>query len=82
MEWADNLTISDTAPKDNFPPFFEKLTDQQKAETAYWHALPDSWTSLEYTEFLAQRRKLIAGVIRDGYRVLTEDVVASAEKIA
>ena len=33
----------------------------------YWHALPDSWETLPYDEFLQQRRKLIALVIRDAY---------------
>ena len=74
VEWADNVDISDTAPSDYFPSFFDNLSDQEKTNSAYWHALPDKWTELEYWEFLTQRRKMIAIVIRDGYRVLTGDV--------
>jgi hypothetical protein len=38
----------------------------------YWHALPDGWESLDYFDFLAERRKRIAQVIRDGYTTLTK----------
>jgi len=32
-----------------------------------WHALPEQWWTLNYDQFLAARRPLIAGVIRQGY---------------
>lgn len=75
LEWADNISISDSAPSDYFPNLFEGLTDQEKSNASYWHALPDQWHSMEYLEFIAKRRKLIAEVIRDGFKVLTGDVV-------
>lgn len=34
----------------------------------YWHALPENWFDLPYTDFLAQRRRLMAAVVRDGFR--------------
>lgn len=37
----------------------------------YWHALPEAWESMEYSEFLEFRRKLIAEVIRDGFTKLS-----------
>jgi predicted HTH transcriptional regulator len=33
----------------------------------YWHALPDNWQELPYTDFLKRRREMMAGVIRDAY---------------
>ncbi|WP_108389261.1 GmrSD restriction endonuclease domain-containing protein [Yoonia sediminilitoris] len=75
VEWADNISISDNSPQDYFPDLFNGLTDQEKANASYWHALPDQWHSLEYLDFITQRRKLIADVIRDGFKVLTGDVV-------
>jgi len=75
VEWADNIAISDNAPNDYFPDLFNSLTDQEKANASYWHALPDQWHNLEYLDFIAQRRKLIADVIRDGFKVLTGDVI-------
>lgn len=37
-----------------------------------WHALPDDWISLGYDEFLEQRRRLIANVIHEGFKRLTD----------
>lgn len=74
VEWADNISISDAAPSDYFPDLFGDISDQDKNNAAYWHALPDQWHQLEYLEFIQQRRKMIAVVIRDGFRVLTGDV--------
>ena len=75
VESADNIAISNNAPKNYFPNLFNNFTDQEKANMSYWHDLPDQWHNLEYLDFIAQRRKLIAAVIRDGFKVLTGDVV-------
>ena len=77
LEWADNIGISDSAPDEYFPTLFEKFSDQDKKKASYWHCLPDKWYELEYLDFIQKRRKLIAGVIRDGYGVLTGDVAAN-----
>lgn len=82
VEWADNVEISDAPPAEYFPELFEGLTDQEKANGSYWHALPDQWTKLEYWDFVVKRRKLIADVIRDGYHVLTGDVQPNTGSIA
>ena len=82
VEWPDNIDISDAAPADYFPELFKGLTDQEKANASYWHALPDQWTTLEYWVFVAKCRKLIADVIRDGYHVLTGDVQPNTGSLA
>lgn len=74
VEWADNIEISDKPPAEYLPPLFDTLTDQERSNAAYWHALPENWQDMEYWEFVSQRRKLIATVVRDGFRVLTGDV--------
>lgn len=74
VEWADNIEISNAAPSEYFPALFQDLTDQEKSNASYWHSLPHNWQDMEYLEFIAQRQKLIAAVIRDGFRVLTGDV--------
>jgi hypothetical protein len=33
----------------------------------YWHCLPADWTAMDYETFLAERRKLIADVVRAGF---------------
>ena len=37
-----------------------------------WHALPEGWESMSYPDFLHERRKRIAMVIRDGFKTLCE----------
>jgi hypothetical protein len=39
-------------------------------QMSYWHALPTDWENLEYSEFLEQRRALIASAIKDGFATL------------
>lgn len=36
-----------------------------------WHALPQAWWTMNYANFLAARRPLIAGVIQAGYKKLS-----------
>jgi hypothetical protein len=81
VEWADNIKISDAAPSEYFPPIFDGMTDQEKSNASYWHALPENWYDMEYWDFIGQRRKLIATVIRDGFRVLTGDVEPFTGKV-
>jgi hypothetical protein len=74
VEWADNIAISDDAPADYWPAQLaakqlpESMLDRQK----YWHALPDGWEHMEYPDFLARRRLLMAHVVRDAYLRLNE----------
>ena len=41
----------------------------------YWHALPIGWESMNYNDFLTERRKLISKVIKDGFNRLTKGAV-------
>jgi len=36
----------------------------------YWHALPVDWEHLTYNDFLVERRKKIAFIIKDAYFML------------
>ena len=37
----------------------------------YWHALPENWELMVYNDFLEERRKLMALVIKDAYEVIS-----------
>ena len=37
----------------------------------HWHALPENWEHMVYSEFLEQRRELTAQIIFEGYKNLT-----------
>jgi hypothetical protein len=73
VEWSDNIEISDDAPSSYLPHYKSRLSNDELGEMYYWHALPDNWEQMRYDAFLPERRKLIAKVIRDGFRKLTED---------
>lgn len=80
VEWNDNLTIADSPPSDYFPKYWSRLTPKERAEQAYWHALPEGWEQMEYEKFLDARRKGIAKVISDGFQRLTHgETVTPAE---
>jgi len=38
-----------------------------------WHALPEDWHEMDYETFLAERRKLMAQVIRQGFEKLNQN---------
>jgi hypothetical protein len=70
VEWSDNILISDTAPVEYLPKYLERLSEEEKKQMYYWHALPDDWEEMEYSEFLIQRRKKISNVIKEAYLLI------------
>lgn len=67
VDWVDNIAISDLAPSTYWP---EQVTakglDRSRLHDAmYWHALPEGWTEMPYENFLVERRKRMATVVRD-----------------
>jgi hypothetical protein len=70
IEWTDNSDISDEDPKIYYPPLDKRLGQQDRELAQYWHALPNNWYEMKYDAFLAERRKLIAKVIRDGFNAI------------
>jgi len=72
VEWGDNLEISDKSPVDYISTFRERFADNELERMYYWHALPYNWESLEYSDFLVQRRERIAKVISDAFRKMAD----------
>lgn len=70
LEWKDNLSISDSAPAEYFKNYAETIQPDKLERMIYLHALPNNWESMTYQEFLDSRRKLMAGVIKDGFKQL------------
>lgn len=67
VEWDDNIEISDQPPSTYYPKYARRLKAKEHGEMLYWHALPDGWENMAYNDFLEERRKMIAQVIRDGF---------------
>lgn len=72
IEWPDNMEISDDSPDTYFPQMVEKYIKlEDRKDIKNIHALPDEWYKMNYEDFLIERRKLMAKVIKLGYDKLT-----------
>lgn len=74
VEWSDNIDISDDAPAKYWPEQLsdKNLKDDRLASQLAWHALPEGWRSMEFDDFLKARRLLMARIIHEGYKRLTD----------
>ncbi len=73
VEWDDNIAISDGPPSVYWPEYAKRFGAEDLAQMCAWHALPESWWTMTYPDFLAARRPLIAGVVKAGYLKLVGD---------
>lgn len=67
VEWSDNISISDIAPADYLSEYLNRLSPEEKQRMYYWHALPDNWEHMKFEEFLIERRKKMAQVVKDAF---------------
>jgi hypothetical protein len=84
LEWHDNLSISATDPAVYWPGYLDamrnppegmaRFTEAEIETMTRLHALPDEWPHVPYEEFLLERRRLMARVIREAYERLVEGV--------
>jgi hypothetical protein len=70
IEWNDNINISDKEPSQYLPNYLNRLTIEDKVKMYYWHALSENWEHMDYSEFLVDRRKRIAQVVKDAYEII------------
>ena len=78
LEWSDNAQVSDQAPAEYLPALEERFSEIELSTMNHRHALPQNWEQMENQEFLERRRDLMAGIIHEGYRKLTEAAVVEA----
>jgi hypothetical protein len=72
VEWYDNIDISDMSPKEYYPKLAKRFSKSELEQMAYWHALPSKWYEMDYMDFVKERRKLMAKVVRDGFGKLPQ----------
>ena len=70
VEWSDNIKISDQAPREYVPQMEARFSRDELEEMYFYHALPEGWYEMDYAEFLAERRKRMAHIIREGFERL------------
>ena len=49
----------------------EQVDVKELDRMTYWHALPDGWENMKYSDFLTQRRERMARVMADAYKRLS-----------
>jgi len=67
IDWGTNGDISDTSPREYVPEMKKQFTSEAWSKMCGSHALPEGWETMPYDEFLAQRRKLMAQIIKQGF---------------
>lgn len=74
VEWSDNIAISNQPPHIYWPKEVaeKNLDTARRKRQEGWHALPGNWCNLGYEEFLRQRRQLMANVVHEGFKRLTD----------
>jgi hypothetical protein len=70
IEWPDNIDISDSRPSLYVPELKKRFSEDAWKAMHEYHALPEGWENLAYQDFLVQRRKLMAAIIKRGFESL------------
>jgi len=67
VEWSDNISISDTSPVEYLPKYKARFAEDELSKMNYWHSLPVGWENMPYNDFLIERRKMMADVIKTAF---------------
>jgi hypothetical protein len=70
LEWPDNIDISDEPPSNYVPKLVARFNPDVWTRMHELHALPTGWQQMSYDDFLVERRKLMAAIIRRGFESL------------
>lgn len=72
LDYATNIDISDDPPIDYVSRYKKKLGDEGYRKACDENALPYDFEKLDYPDFLMQRRKLMANIVRKAYNKLNQ----------
>ena len=72
LDYNTNIDISDDPPTDYVDRYRQKLGEDGYRKTCTENALPVNFEKMSYPEFLEQRRKLMAGIVKQAYYKLSE----------
>ena len=70
VDYQNNIYISDDAPAEYVGRYREDLGEEEYLRSCREHALPVGFESMDYEEFLVQRRVLMAQLVKDGFEKL------------
>lgn len=72
LDYQTNVDISDKPPADYVGGYREKLGEERYKLACSQNALPEGFENMEYPEFLAQRRLLMAQIVKKAYEELAK----------
>ena len=72
LDYQTNIAISDRPPADYINEFIQKLGEDNFKLMCENHALPQGFDTMEYNEFLKERRVLMAKLIQKAYKRLCQ----------
>ena len=70
LDYDTNIDISDQAPIEYVERYRNRLGEYEYNKSCKENALPDGFEGMEYFDFLAKRRALMAEIIKKGYERL------------
>jgi hypothetical protein len=80
LEWHDNLSISAADPRVYWPAYLDALRNPPEGMASFseaeiesmvrFHAMPEGWHEMAYEDFLLDRRRRMAAVIRAAFERL------------
>lgn len=70
LDYSNNIDIGDNSPKDYVPTYRRQLGEKDYRESCEQNALPIDFENMDYEEFLAQRRVLMAQLIKEAFERL------------
>ena len=72
LDYNTNIDISDDPPAEYVDRYRQKLGEEGYKKTCAENALPVDFEKMSYPDFLEQRRKLMAGIVKKAYQKLCE----------
>ncbi len=72
LDYSTNIDISDNPPATYISSYRTRLGEENYKKACHQNALPLNFETLTYKDFLANRRKLMAQLIRKAYTKLSE----------
>lgn len=70
VDYQNNIYISDDAPAEYVGRYREDLGEEEYLRSCREHALPVGFENMDYEEFLAKRRELMAQLVKNGFEKL------------
>ena len=70
LDYQTNISICDRSPNEYVTDFRTCLGENAYRLTCHQNALPEDFENMEYHEFLAQRRLLMAQIVKKAYAAL------------